>query len=76
MLDTKPGFKEGQGLQNTALSEKCTETQLSSWTQKLEQLRVYQEFLLSVYYREKQTDTSINIKRIDEKKNLYVLLLW
>lgn len=73
MLDIKPGFKEGQGIQSTALSmdcvcEKCTEAQLSSWSRKLEQLREYQEFLLSVYYKEKQTVRSINIKCINEKK--------
>lgn len=80
VLDIKPGFEEGQGLQSTAFSmdsvyEKRTEALLPCWTQKLEQFGVYQEVLLSVYYKEKQTDTSISIKCISEKKNLYVLLL-
>lgn len=46
VLDIKSVFEEGQGLQSTALSmdsvcEKCTEAQLSSWSQKLEQLGVH-----------------------------------
>lgn len=46
VLDTKSVFEEGQGLQSTALSmdsvcEKRTEAQLSSWSQKLEQLGVH-----------------------------------
>jgi len=40
----------------------------------VEQLGVYQEFLLSVYHKAKQTDKSINIKCISEKKHFVCLV--